>query len=150
MYTQRRRNLKGLGQDIFKTAGGTTEFWGSAPDVSGASPGFSFTLPDFTLPSIKDFASLAQTGANIYATVTGKTSTPVSGQLVRTASGQYVVPGGVGVPTSIPAGYAAGSAPTPAVAFGLSPAVKNLLIMGGISLGGIFLLSNLMKGKRRR
>jgi hypothetical protein len=138
MHVSRRKTLKGLGQDFTVTDIGTTEFWGapdvSIPDVSGAFPGFNFTLP-----SLKDIVSLAQAGAGIYATVTSA-APPLSAPVYNPVTRQYTVPGGAGYPTALPAGSVA-----PAVAFGISPGTKNLMILGAAVFGGIFLIGKLIK-----
>ena len=143
MHVSHRKTLKGLGQDFTVTDIGTTEFWGapdvSMPDVSGAFPGFNFTMPDITLPSLKDIMSFAQAGAGIYATVTGG-ATPLQAPIYNPVTRQYMVPGGAGYPAALPAGSVA-----PAVAFGISPGTKNLMILGAAVFGGIFLIGKLIK-----
>lgn len=136
-----------LGDDpiVTDTPSGTTTFWGSTPtpapvDTSAASSGWS--LPAFSLPPLPDFlnqvTSLAQAGANIFATVQN------AGAPVRVEAASPVTR----LPGTVPGTFLQQPQLTktqPAVSVGISQSTQSLMTWGAIGLGAIFILPKLFK-----
>jgi len=132
--------LSGLAQDTttaYDASGNPIGVTQSFVDASG-NPVTPTTFDASGNPVVASPAPAAGTGfwdsvANIFKGAA--TLAPAATQLVRTATGQYVVPGGAGMPTALNAQY------SPSVAVGLSSNTQKLLMYGALGLGALFLIS---------